>query len=326
MSFVAMADPALILLILIGASAGERPHGATMSAAISDALGRDARVLVEERDSDPTDAEAASLADAMRGSVVAEVSWTDERHAQAHVHVYLALDRSWYDRDIAFEPADALDERERAIGFMVGAMIRATESSVLAVPARPVVVASEPSRPASLTPPPVVPPPREEPSRFAVDVAGMIMTGIAGVSGGLGPSLRAHVAINDAFSVHVGGALAFGSIPDAGARMATTRLIGGGRWRWLTVARDLSFDVGLDALVVHHAVRRSSPVASRDRWMMGAHTDVGVGWRATTALEPFVTMGVDGVLGTTPITVAGARTAEIPPFRAVGELGLKVHF
>ena len=327
----AMADPTLVLLIVIGASAAERPQGSTVSAAVADALGRDARVLVEERADDPSDAEAAALADAIRGSAVAEISWADAGHARARLHVYLASDRSWYDRDVSFDRADALAERERAIGFVVGAMIRETQGMVLPPAARTPPVIPTPAPPLISTSTSAAevdarPVPREEERRFGADVAAVATTGIDGDAPGLGPSFRGHVFVTDALSLHAGASLGFGSIEAADARMSTTRIVAGGRARWLTVGRDLSFDLGIDALAVHHAVHRAEPFADRSRWLAGAHTDFGLAWRASAFVEPFATAGVDAVLGNTPIAVAGIRLAQIPPLRAVFELGVKMRF
>jgi hypothetical protein len=283
---------------------------------------------VEERADDPSDAEAAALADAIRGSAVAEIAWGDETHARARLHVYLAADRTWYDRDVAFEAGDALDERERAIGFLVGVMIRETEGMVLSLPARPPPVTSQtaPPVPTSAAEVPAPPIARKEPRRFAVDVRGVMTTGIEGDAASLGPSVHAGVVVAESLALDAGGSLGFGSIEGADARMTTTRLVAGARWRWLTIGRDLSFDVGLAALAVHHAVRRADPAADRSRWLAGGHADVGLGWQASELVEPFVIGGVDAVSGNTPINVGGARLGHIPPFRAVLELGLKVHF
>lgn len=329
MTLDAMADPTLVLLIVIGTIPGARPHGSIISAAVNDALGRGARVLVEERPDDPSDAEAAALADALRGSAVAEIAWGDEAHSHVRLHVYLSADRTWYDRDVSFEPGDALGERERAIGFVVGAMIRETEGITLTLPARPRPIVSQPASPVPtsaaeiVVAPPVL---EEEPRRFGIDVAGVITSGIDGEAAALGPSLRGRVVVGDALSVDAGASFGFGSIDAAEARTTTTRIVAGGRWRWLTIGRSLSLDVGLEALVVHHAVRRADPAADRDRWLAGAHADLGAGWRASELLEPFVTGGLDAVSGNTPIHVAGVRLAQIPPFRGVLEVGVKMRF
>lgn len=328
MTLDAMADPTLVLLIVIGTLPGARPHGSTISAAVIDALGRGARVLVEERPDEPSDAEAAALADAVRGSAVAEIAWGDEAHSHVRIHVYLAADRTWYDRDVSFEPGDALGERERAIGFLVGAMIREPEGITLTLPPRPQPTVSQPASPVPTSSAEIVatPPVHEEPKRFSIDVAGVLTSGVEGKAGALGPSLRGRVVVGDALSVDAGASFGFGSIDAAEARTTTTRIVAGGRWRWLTIGRSLSLDVGLEALVVHHAVRRADPAADRDRWLAGAHADLGAGWRASELLEPFVTGGLDAVSGTTPINVGGVRLAQIPPFRAVLEVGVKVRF
>ena len=322
-----MADPTLVLLILIGASAADRPHAATVGDAIGDALGGDARILTEERSSALADAEAASVADGVGGSAVAEIAWSDGDHTHARLHVYLSADRIWYDRDVSFEPDDAPAERERAIGFLVGTMIRETAAVGLSLPVRPPAVTSQPLPAAAPRAEVVVPPaPREATSRLAVDFGGVATSGIEGAAPSLGPLLRGHVTVGGGLSLHAGGSMGFGSIDAADARMMTSRLVGGARWTWWTVARGLSFDVGLDALAVNHAVQRADPAADRDRWLAGAHADVGVGWRASDILEPFATGGLDAVGGSTPITVGGSRVTQIPPFRATVELGLKTHF
>ena len=323
-----MADPTLVLLIVIGTSPAARPHGSTVSAAVVDALGRDARVLVEERPDDPSDAEAAALADAVRGSAVAEIAWGDEAHSRVRLHVYLAADRTWYDREVTFEPADAVDERERAIGFLVGVMIRETEGVALTLPARPPPIVSQPA-PAAATSAagvPPKPPVGDAPKRFGVDVAGVMATGIEGDAAALGPSLRGRLLATVALSFDAGASIGFGSIDAAEATMTTTRIVVGGRWRWLTIGRDLAFDLGLEALAVHHAVRRADPAADRDRWLGGAHADLGAGWSVSELLEPFVTAGVDAVAGNTPIHVASVRLAHVPPFRAILELGVRMRF
>jgi hypothetical protein len=326
-----MADPTLVLLVVIGATGADRPHGSNVSAAVVDALGRDARVLVEERADDPSDAEAAALADAIRGSAVAEIAWGDASHSRARLHVYLAGDRNWYDREVAFEPDDGPEERERAIGFVVGTMIRETQGMVLPAPPRAAPVISAPAQqspPVATSAAEVATPPlaREDARRFGADIGALVTTGIEGVAPGLGPSLRGRVFISDVLSIHAGASLGFGSIEAADARLTTTRIVAGARVRWLTVARALSFDLGLDALAVNHAVHRAEPFAYRDRWLAGAHTDVGLAWRASALLEPFATAGVDVVLGKTPISVAGSRLAAIPPLRMVFELGVTMRF
>jgi hypothetical protein len=200
-------------------------------------------------------------------------------------------------------------------------MIRATEQ------AAPTPAPSTPATaPPVLAPLPVVVAPPPRPPRLAADVAGVMTAGIGGDAPSLGPSIRGHLIIVTPLSVHIGASLGVGTIDDAEARMTTTRITAGGRWVWLTVARDVSFDVGLDVLAVNHVVRRTAPAADRDRWLGGAHADLGIAWRVSALVEPFANGGLDGVAGNTPITVAGRALAHIPPVRAVAEAGVRLRF
>lgn len=339
-----MADPAIVLLIVIGVSAGERPRGSVVSGAVAGGLGTNAQVLVEERATSPADADATATADRLGTSAIAEIAWADAAHSRARLHVYLAADRGWYDQTLAFDPADAPEDRERSIGLLVGAMIRArqVDDAVTAPPPEPPAPAPPPL--ASPAPPPATAPvaaiplppnEREESgpgsaprarSRLGVDVGGFATAGVGGEAQAFGPAVRGRVFLGDSWSAHGGAAVGFGSLP-AGASMTTTRIALGGRRRFVTFRRpDLALDAAAEVLVVHHAVRRSDPAASRDRWLSGGHLDLGAAWSVTRAVEPFATIGADVVLGATPITLAGERVAQIPPVRATVEAGARVHF
>jgi hypothetical protein len=331
-----MADPTIVLLIVVGLTAADRPRGSVVSTAVGSGLATDARILVEERTSTPTDVEAASTAERLGGSAIAEISWADGTHGRAHLHVYLASDRAWYDQELSFDAADAPEDRERSIGLLVGAMIRARQSEAHSA-AAPVVVAPLPPSPAPAPAPAIVasPPVAEQPSRapaarlwrVGLDVGGLGMAGIGGDAPGLGPSVRGRFVLNRALSVHGGVALGFGSLRDAGADMTTTRIGLGGRFRFARLANgSVGLDAGLEGLAVHHVVRRAAPEASRDRWLSGGHVDVGAGFVLFPSLELFATIGMDVVAGATPITLAGERVAEIPPVRATIEAGARLFF
>ncbi len=335
-----MAEPTLVLLIVVGLTATDRPQGSVVSTAVGSGLGTDARILVEERTAAPTDDDAASTATRIGGSAVAEVAWADAAHGRARLHVYLASDRAWYDQELSFDALDAPEDRERSIGLLVGAMIRARQAEADAAAA-----------PADVAPAPVSPPPIAEPAptlavppraseqpapggalaprswRFGVDVGGLGTAGIGGEAEGLGPALRARVLFGNVLSVHGGVALGFGSLRDAGADLTTTRLALGGRYRFARLGGGVvGLDAGLEALAVHHVVRRTAPDASRDRWLSGGHVDVGAGFVLMPALELYTTLGMDVVAGATPITLAGQRVAEIPPVRGTLEAGARLFF
>jgi hypothetical protein len=331
-----MADPTIVLLIIVGLTAADRPRGSVVSTAVGSGLATDARILVEERTSAPTDGEAATTGERLGGSAIAEVSWADGAHGRARLRVYLASDRAWYDQELTFDALDAPEDRERSIGLLVGAMIRARQGEAGAAEA-PAVAPPPPSAP---IPEPAVarsPAVAEQAApmaahaarlrRVGFDIGGLGMVGIGGEAPGLGPSVRARFVLNRALSVHGGAALGFGSLRNAGADLTTTRLGLGVRCRFARLANgSVGLDTGLDGLVVHHVVRRTAPEASRDRWLTGGHVDLGAALTLAPALEAFVTVGMDVVAGATPITLAGERVAELPPMRGTLEAGVRLFF
>jgi opacity protein-like surface antigen len=341
-----MADPTIVLLVVVGLTAGERPRGSVVSSAVEAALGASARVLVEERTSTPLDADATSTATRLGIGAIAEIAWADQSRSHAHLHVYLASDLSWYDQDLSFEVTDALEDRERSAGLLVGAMIRArqTEEHAAAAPApaaSPPTAsgATAPNATASgaLAPPPSVTDDAAISApdvatlrrlRFAIDVGGFGMAGVGGEAPGLGPAMRARVLLDRSASLHAGVAVGFASLPAAAATMTTTRLALGGRWRFPSLLRSdaVVLGLGLEAVAVRHAVTRAAPEASRDRWLAGGHLDGGVDWSLGRAFELYGTVGSDVVLGATPITLAGQKVAEIPHVRATAEIGARITF
>lgn len=332
-----MSDPTLVLLIIVGLTAADRPRGSILSTAVGSGLGTDARILVEERASTPTDQEAASTAERIGGNAIAEIAWADAAHSRARLHVYLASDRAWYDQELAFEAPDAPEDRERSIGLLVGAMIRARQSDAEGAP--PPVVAPPVTPRAPATAPPLVqaPPVGEQPGpsrapsqrqwRLGVDVGGLGMTGLGGDGTGLGPALRGRFVVSRLLSLHGGGTLGFGTLHDAGADLTTTRLALGGRFRFARLANGVvALDAGLEGLAVRHVVRRALPEASRERWLSGGHVDAGAAFVLGSAIEVYTTVGMDVVAGATPITLAGERVAEIPLVRGTIEAGARLFF
>ncbi|MDB5220035.1 MAG: hypothetical protein JWO86_7962 [Myxococcaceae bacterium] len=322
-----MADPTIVLLIVVGLTALERPRGSVVSSAVEAGLGASARVLVEERSSIPTDADATSTAERLGIGAVAEITWADPTRSRAHVHVYLASDLSWYDQDLSFDAADAVEDRERSAGLLVGAMIRARQPERPAQPApAPAPIVTAP--PFATDEPGVAPTAPLRRRRFAIEIGGLGMAGVGGEAPGLGPAMRARLVLDRSFSLHGGVALGFGSLPDAGATMTTTRLALGGRWSFPSLFRSdaVVLGIGLEGLVVHHALTRAAPEASRDRWLGGGHIDVGVDWSLGPTFALYGALGSDVVLGATPITLAGQRVAQLPPVRATAEAGARINF
>jgi hypothetical protein len=327
-----MADAVLVLLI-VGASAGDVPPSpATVQEAMREAIGQEVRVLVEQR-ATPSDAEVRTAASTLHASAIADVHWIDPEHLHAHVRIFIAPDGAFYERDLEFKPADAVPERERAMGFTAGAMIRVS-TVMMPAPAPPTEPPKEPppapaTGPVDVVPPPPQPvpgPPIERPApRFVVAVHGL---GIAGVDAGMwtaGPALSIGYQVYPSLELRVRGAIAFGSVPAPDASVLEGRAGGGAFW---TIARSggLRFGVQGDALAVFDSVSRSSPRATRERWLPALGVGVGVGYALTRSVEPFVEAGVETTFTTTHITVGGASAGELPGYRGLAATGLRARF
>lgn len=335
-----MADAALVVLVVLGAGSREPMHGSVVAAATREGAGTDVRVLLDERAAAPTDADLVELADTTHATAIAEVRWSDDDATRARLHLYVASDRRWYDRELSFAKADALPERERAVGLVLGAIVREASIQSAAGEERPAAPPPAPpsTAPAISVPPstsvPAAPPDRTAPvprgraPRFVVE-GSALGTSSADASGAdLGPSLRARWAIVDELELRASAAMRFGTIPSADATTRATRIGGGVAWRAVTFGPDrtLSVAFALEVVAVQHAVERVDPEARRSRWITGTFAATRFGWRASRTFEPFIAGGVEAVLGATPIVVGGRTVAEIGPLRIAAEAGIALHF
>jgi hypothetical protein len=115
----------------------------------------------------------------------------------------------------------------------------------------------------------------------------------------------------------------FGELAPADASASTTILSGGLAWH---VKAGTSFEFGAraDLLVVRHSFRR--PDASGDRWISGADLLLETSWWPAASFGVGASVGMEAVFGTTTVRVRGRDTAEVPPLRAIAELGFRARF
>lgn len=307
-------------------------NGGTVGAAVRDALGESARVVVDEQRADLSDAEAAAAAARMRADAVASVSWADAAATRAHVHMFVSADGAFHDRDLTFAPGDAMTERERAVGFLVGAMVRgARDEEPTSVTPR--VPAPPPREPAPAGPaPPSADAPRigAAPIRRAlsVEAAAGGSAGIGGPALGVGPVVRIGWRATRALTLRAGGSAFFGGIDAADASTIATRIGGGIALRVASFGGDDAgtMEVGVAVLAVNHRVSRDAPAFERDRWLTAGQIGARVGFRASDVFEPFALVGAEVAAGATAVVVGPRTVAEIPLARAVAELGIAAHF
>jgi opacity protein-like surface antigen len=319
-----MADPTVVLLILVAGAASEPSRGTSVASGVREALGSETRVLVEERRAAPTDAEAREDAERLAAAAVADVRWID-RQSRALVHVFVAADRAAYDRDLTFTPADALEERERAVGLLVGAMVRAAAAADVKPPPRPpeaLGVAPAAEQPA----PRAVPAVRDR--NVALELGATSAVPVAGDGRGFGPSLGAQLYVLPSLAIRTTAGARFGPLAGADADTTTLRFGAGLSFRALgRRERDtFALSVSLEGVVLNHAVSRSAPTARQDRWVTGTFASASVGWRLSGTLEPFAAVGIETAFGTTPVVIDRETRATIPLFRVATDLGMRFRF
>lgn len=337
-----MADPVVVLLILIAGSSPEREQTQVVASGISDALGSDARILFEEREVAPSDEEARRLGAGITVSAVAELKWLDRKRSRVNVHVYITADDAFADRELSFGPNDAPEERERAVGLLVGSMVRnAYAAHVDTDVDAPDLDASEMPAPAPRT---IETPPKPSdadravprvPSRdasttrrmtIAIDASATGAAPIGGQGSGIGPSIGGEAFVAERFGVRVSGAARFGTVAQADATTSTLRLGAGPVIRVLGANASSRVDVqiAVEALALNQAVTRAN--VRQDRWQAGAYATVRVGYRIFAGVEPFVGVGGETAFGATPINVDGRTAAVLPELRVTADLGARLYF
>ncbi len=328
---VDVADPRLVLLVVLaGPPGGETMNGAVVGSAVRDALGDETRVLVDDRKSELTDAEASATAVRIRADAVASIGWMTPNATRAHVHMFVTADALFYDRELSFQTADTVSDRERAVGLLIGAMVRSARAE-----SPPDAVREELPPAAPTAPPPndviAEPTPAVRPAAkrraLAVEAAAVATAGLGGPALGAGPQLRAAWFPTSWLALRAGGSVAFGAIPDADASTSSYRMTAGAGSRIASFAgASGSLEVGANVVVVDHRVARTAPEAVRERWITGGQLGVRLGWMLSSTIESFGSVGVELVPGRTPIVVDGRTLATIPPARATAELGVALRF
>ncbi len=127
-----MADPAIVLVLLLAGDAGDPATQAILPAARRP-LGEDTVVLVQQSETTPTDEEALALARQVHAMSAVSLAWEDPAHSRIRLRVFLVEGARRYDYELAFDPRDAPTERGRAIGLaMTPVLTRAIASAHLA--------------------------------------------------------------------------------------------------------------------------------------------------------------------------------------------------
>jgi hypothetical protein len=281
-------------------------------------------------DDDPS---LRALAVASHATLVGVVSAeSDER---ATLHLTSAEDPRWSDREIRFDPRDAPRERGRTIGFALAAIVpeqEAARSSGASAPPPPVAATVQPQTSA--------PPQRaEQPealrapgtARAALDVVGLLAAAVGGEGGGGGGAIAARLGIAGAFRVRFVVAARAGEVASAQAGSRAYFAGGGLAWQpWLDRERTVGLGARVDALVFGEQLSHLSaddPQPDRRLRILPAFDLAMEGtWRFAREAAFIAAVGAEAVAGETDVYVRFHQVATVVPFRAIGELGLRVDF
>jgi hypothetical protein len=303
----------LITVILVVAPVGASdPAPEAMARTLRQALGPDVTVAVESRSSSPSDDEALSLRPKAEGSAVAEVIFQDDARGSARVRVYLEPRRAWVDHVVEFDPADALIERERTIGFTIASMLPEP------------LLERQP-----VAPPPAVAGARAQLGAFDASVVGAAAVG--GSGGGVGADLGASLSL----SPHVAVRLALGArAGEVEAASATSNLVQGGLGLRLgqygSERSRLVWGARADVLVTRFELIHLSPdddaPRHQVRWLPAAALTGEIGWAFAETAAVVVHAGGEAIFGRTSVVVHEKEVATISPWRAVAGTGFLVRF
>jgi len=328
-----MADP-LIVLLLVAATDAKDATTFGMTAAARRALEPTGVVLVDARPELPSDAEALALADRVHARGVVELMWADEQHRRARLHLHLASDTDWLDREIDFLPEDAPAERGRTLGLALATMLAEhaapAEHVDVPPPSEPPPSTSVEDAPRAIPATTGEPPPLRVAAkvrRAALDLVGAGAVGLGGEAAGVGPSLSGRWLATDSLAARVAAGARFGALPAADASTLTVVFAAGGAVR-LAAAGDVEIGVRGDVLLTRFAARREQAGATleRSRWIGGADLLAEATWTAAPSTALVTAAGAEVAFGPTDVALGGVQVTRVPLARLVAEAGARVRF
>lgn len=325
------------VVVLVAGSETDDPATRSMVQALRASLGSDATVIVRAASpggEDTTDA-LGVVAAREHASLASVVTWSDHRR-RVTVRFARPADRRSGERELVFDGTDASRERGRAVGFAIASMVGddepAPESSPPEPAPRPPVVTVAPvtpvARPAE-TVAPVAPP--ASATNTSLEACAVAASALDGFGGGGGLTLAFRRELVGAFAFRAAATARFGEVRPASASTRTG--IGAVGVSFLpTIDRQRRWAVGarLDALalfqeVVHLSADDEAPVHA-SRIVPGADLALEGAYRFTPTAAFVAALGGEAAFGNTDVYVHRRLVANLAPFRAVSEIGLRLSF
>lgn len=326
-------DPVVLLVVLVTAADAEAPGTPAALSALREAVG--ARGDVRLRTLSPGES-AESAASREGASVVLHWEENGKRaHLRVHPRTSATGSSAWFERDLGFDERDALEERGRAVGFALVAML----PDDLARPSAPPVAAPPRVSPApeasskggSLVPTVALRPAPPPAPWGELEVRGQLTLAPGGFGGGVGAAVGGQVFLGRTFGLHVDFALR-GAEAAAVESTASYLRAGGGLAVRGAVARNLELGGSLDVLVLREAMSHFSsdgdesvPVVEA-RALPGVRAEGRVAYFLTSSAAVSLGVGVETAVGKTEIFRDGKVVGDIVPVRLGVEPGVRIRF
>jgi len=317
---------ALVILVFVDAQDASTPLPGALARAAEEALGSDVTVTTRTI----TDRSPNALAEAGRAAhaaFFAEVTWSDERRAKAHLAVTAvdgSLSRS---STISFDASDPVTERGRALGLVLAALVAPetqTRPPGATGPRAPPVAAL--LAPAPQPSPPV-------PSRhFALDAAVGGGVALGGSGSGVGGALGLRWHPTPRLVLRVGAQARFGELASAQATTRDFAAAAGLVLYAIAPREDRRFGLAFRAegLLLYQSLSHLSDddvaAVRHARLLPGALALAEAQWAASSTLALVLGAGPEIIFGTTDVFVHQQKVAELAPFRLVVQGGLVARF
>lgn len=344
-----MGDP-LIVVVLLAGQAGD-PITDGILAATKQALGPYA-VVLSEATTEPvgvSDVDALAIGERAHARAIARVTWADASHTVARLHVHVgAATSSWSDDEISFSSRDVSGEKARTVGYTLATMVQRIEQQAQAAELqekqqldrkreqareqdqreqlerqRMVAEAARTSRDSAPATPHVV-------GQDGLEIQASAIGALADAATSLGGDARARWWLRGArLGVHAVAGARFGRVREADTSSMTAFGGVGPSVRFLTLSR-FELSARADVMLMRHAMTRAATATtaelSHDRWLGALDLALEASWSFSEQLGVMVASGAEVAFGTTTVSVGGSRVADIPPIRAIAEIGGRIRF
>ena len=263
------------------------------------------------------------------GTVTVVLHW-EEGGRRAHVRLHVEKSAPWIERDLGFDERDAPEERGRAVGFALAAMLPEQPERPQK---KPPTAAPPPGSGAPLRQPVPLPASAPEPHSPRLDLAvrAQLAVGAGGVGGGAGGSLEGQVFLGKWLAAHatVGYRAAQASRAEGTAHHLRA---GVGMSVRVRIAQKLELSPTFDLLVLRDAISHLSPdldeaePITQARVLPGMRGDLRLSWFLTESAALEIAVGSEVAFGTTSVFLEGQPVTSVVPVRLGIEPGLRVRF